>query len=196
MPRGHPEHLARVGLLLTCLGCGARSSLDVTDTTEGGDGGGDTCEDVAMCADLTRGTLTLEAADGAALGTLFLFDATGSCNGSPQYMLLQLALEEDGRPCSRFGDYEVVEMGEGVLAGVATNLGGSVGPGCGGTPFDETVTFELRALPCEPDRFSVSVQDSEGLGSPYSLAATATRCRCDIGWEPCEASTPPDPCAF
>ena len=172
--------------------CGARSTLEVDELGADPGGGGGVCDPTQSCDDLTRGTWRLHDADGVPYGYLFLFDATRECNGSATHFLLSLDLEDDGRRCSRNGDY-VAEMSDDGLAGVATNLGGSTGELCGGTPFDETIAFALEPIACEPDRFRIRIEDDQA-GAPYSFDGVARRCRCDIGWEQCVQALPEEPC--
>lgn len=183
-------------IIAAVAGCGARSDLDTAGETNGEPGlsggaggsvacGGDPC-------DLTRGTFRIEAADGAPLGHLFLFDAMGTCGGSSQHYLI--ALNSPSGTCVRNGDYRVDFSAYDRLAGSADNLGGSSEPECGGLPWDETIKFDLRRVSCAEGTFDLSLSDSDP-SAPYHLTARATRCRCDIGWVACKEPAPDDPCA-
>jgi hypothetical protein len=176
-------------------GCGARSSVDAEGVAgdASGDGGAASCDEQASCSDLTLGTLRLRGNDGTDFGHLFFFDATPTCGGASTHLLLSLALEEDGRPCSRNGDYLVEASSKGLLEGLADNLGGSTGELCGGTPFDETLSFEMIAVACEPDRFSITIESNDPT-TPYNFDGVATRCRCGVPWVPCKEPLPDDPC--
>ena len=182
-----------MALLALPAACGARSSL-LDDETRGGEGGDPVdqpCEGPA-CTEITRGSFRLFGEDGAALGYLFLFDATGACNGDPVHYLLVLG-EGDER-CSRNSDLIVAGASPDALTASADNHGGSTSPRCGSDPWDEAMTLRLVREPCDASAFAVSIVNSEA-GSPYTLEATGVRCRCDIGWEPCREPLPEDPCA-
>lgn len=181
------------------LGCGARSDLPSSESNGGIDGaGGDEgiCAGTPSCADNTRGTYRLVLADDTPVGHLFFFDGSNACGGSAtQYQLVLELSDENGRPCSRNSEIEVLTSTSDAFLAVATSHGGSFTPICGGDPWDEEVELELHRLPCEDSRYALSVRNSEA-GSPFTLTATAVRCRCEIGWEPCVEPLPDDPCAL
>ncbi|NUP05323.1 MAG: hypothetical protein HOW73_04595 [Polyangiaceae bacterium] len=200
MPHGSLSSL----LLLVCagcIGCGARTTLDGEGGSgEGGAGGGETsssstgiCGPGPACSDITRGTFRLETSDGSPFGSLFFFDAVEGCNGSALHYMLTIP-NGDAKACFRNSDYEILENAESVFRIIADSHGGSTSVECGGDPWRETITLELRADPCDAERFALIVEDSKP-DSPYTFEATATRCRCDIGWAPCAEPLPEDPCA-
>jgi len=177
--------------------CGARSELTAPEieSTDGGGGGGgegpDPCPE-ASCSDLTRGVFPLLDANGAALGWLFMFDATGACNGAPTHYSLRLD-RPDGL-CLRSSDIVVTELGEDTLTAVATNHGGTASPECGGSPTGETATIRLARDGCDPSTYTLSVVNDKP-GSPFTLEARAVRCRCELGWDACSGNVPDDWCA-
>lgn len=188
--------------LVALAACGARTDLGDERRTrsgaggdgEGGDGdGGQASCPGATCSDITRGTLLLEDADGNDLGLLFLFDATGSCNGAPTHYQLIVSLP-GGSECRRNSDMVVSEANPDLLVAAADNHGGSLQDECGGDPFDEAMTLELVRDSCAADRYALRVTNSKP-GSPFNFEASAQRCRCDIGWAPCEQPLPDDICA-
>ncbi|HEY1960009.1 MAG TPA: hypothetical protein VGH28_30580 [Polyangiaceae bacterium] len=173
--------------LLACgvaiAACGARTELTATD------GARDACSAAPTCAAETRGTWRLTTAAGTT-GHLALFDGSGTCNGTPDSFLLVLDTADS---CSRNGDYVIETQTGSALTGSSDNLGGSAAAACG-DPGDETLTFTMTRRACDALTYDVSVQDSRA-GSPFSFDAVMTRCRCDIGWKPCDDPLPPDMCA-
>lgn len=175
------------------LACGSRSGLNVSEASS--DAGTDSAPDGCagpICADNTRGTWRLETEQGQA-GYLFTFDGSAACNGSPTAFLL--VLTSNGQKCSRNGDYVIQANTDSNFRFVADNLGGSFSESCGGDPGSETVQVVLERASCDGARYDLRVRDSRP-NSPYTLTARATRCRCDIGWEPCVGPLPADPCAL
>jgi hypothetical protein len=197
-------HGAVVGIVLAALfaGCGARSGLPEAGSSavvsaDGGsaDGGSDTATGSCspLCADNTRGTWRIEDASHDVIGYFFTFDGTVTCNGSTDSYLLVLGAAGD-QQCSRNGDYEIQTNDDTAFFISADNLGGNASTTCGGDPNGELMTVQLTRAPCDPQTYELIAQDS-ATDSPYTFSAVATRCRCDIGWEPCAAPQPDDPCA-
>ncbi|MEZ4220865.1 MAG: hypothetical protein R3B13_08045 [Polyangiaceae bacterium] len=168
--------------------CGSRSGLNVDESS--GDAGPDTACAGPVCADNTRGTWRLETAQGQA-GYLFTFDGSAACNGAPTAFLL--VLTANGQKCSRNGDYVIQANTASSLRFFADSMGGSFSEACGGHPGGESIQIELERATCDAARYDLRVRDSRP-DSPYTLSAVATRCRCDIGWEPCVQPLPDDPC--
>lgn len=184
---------------MACAACGARSGLPSDGQTpvspDGGEGGPaavDACVVAPLCADNTRGTWRLEDQDHRPAGYFFTFNGRPTCNTASTSFLLIVPGSE--RNCSRNGGYALQENTATVFRGSADNLGGTYGGACGGEPTRETVRFELRRSSCDRARYDLVVHDSAP-NSPYERSLTATRCRCDIGWEPCAQALPVDPCA-
>lgn len=136
--------------------------------------------------------MRLESADGTLLGSLFFYDGRGTCNGGPDHYLFKLALEQDGRECSRNADIdEAVESSDGFEMR-ATNHGGVFGPICG-DPTGEIIDLSFRRSACDSETFDV-VTKSNQTGSPFALTAVAKRCACEVAFDPCTTPTPEDPC--
>ena len=128
--------------------------------------------------------------DEGPLGYMFLYDGTGACNGTPDAFSLFVGTTQSG--CSRNGDYVIQTQTSSTLRGSCDNLGGSTAMTCG-DPSVESVQFTLARSGCDPGSYDLVVQDSRPQ-SPFNFSAVATRCRCDIGWAPCEQALPADPC--
>ncbi len=181
-----------VGLATCALlaACGSRSGLNVDQPMA--DAAGESCSTAPLCSDNTRGTWRLETASHQPAGYLFTFDGSAACNESSDAFLLVLA--PSAGECNRAGEYSIQENTSSVFRISASNLGGSFSAACGGDPAAETLHLELSRAACESVRYELAVEDSKP-GSPYDMTAVATRCRCDIGWEPCTQPLPVDPCA-
>jgi hypothetical protein len=175
--------------------CGARSGLlDPRVRSDGraaADSARDGCATTPLCGDNLRGTWRLETASQQPAGYLFMFDGRGSCNGGVNEFLLKLA-----NGCSRDGDATIEANTPSTLRFSCDNLGGRTGAECGGDPGKELIRVELARVssPCGANTYDLLATVSKP-GSPFSLKATAVRCRCAIGWEPCAAAMPADPCA-
>lgn len=143
------------------------------------------------CSDNTRGTWRLETMSGERAGYLFTFDGSTSCNGTPDAYLLDLTVA--GGECDRNGDYVIAENTPEVFHVSSDNLGGSFGGACG-DPASETEQIDLMRSACDAVSYRLVVSESTP-GSPFDVTLAATRCRCDIGWDPCVDALPTDPCA-
>lgn len=187
--RTAPTALAALAVLaLLLLHCGARTPLEGTATTTAPGA----CAP-PQCSDNTRGTWRLESAQHEPLGYFYTFDGRGTCNGSSTNFLLMLGPSDAS--CSRNGDYTISEDTSSGLVGTADGMGGSFSEACGGAdPFPETLSFALLRMGCDPSVYRLTIHDSDP-GSVYETTAVATRCRCDLAWEPCAEATPDDPCA-
>ena len=86
------------------------------------------------------------------------------------------------------GDYVIQTQTSSTLRGSCDNLGGSTAM-TRGIPSVLSVQFTLARSGCDPGSYDLVVQDSRPQ-SPFNFSAVATRCRCDIGWAPCEQALP------
>jgi hypothetical protein len=185
-----PAVAAAPATLLTATlatACGGRSDLNV-----GLGDAGTECSVSPICSDNTRGTWRLTTSSGGAVGYLFAFDGTGACNSTSDNFLLSL-MATTGE-CDRNGAYNVLENTAAALHFSADNLGGSFSPQCGGDPGTESMQLLLDRTSCDGVTYELAVHDSAP-ASPYDVTLVATRCRCDVGWEPCVQPLPAEPCA-
>ena len=148
------------------------------------------CAVAPMCSDNIRGTWRLATGNEPA-GYFFTFDGSTSCNGSPDAFLLDLTTA--GGECDRNGDCTITEDTRASFDFSSDNLGGSFTGVCG-DPSSESMQVDLARSGCDAVTYQLVVHDSAP-SSVFDLALVATRCRCDIGWDPCVDPLPADPCA-
>lgn len=95
--------------------------------------------------------------------------------------------------CDRNGDCTITEDTRASFDFSSDNLGGSFTGVCG-DPSSESMQVDLARSGCDAVTYQLVVHDSAP-SSVFDLALVATRCRCDIGWDPCVDPLPADPCA-
>jgi hypothetical protein len=197
--------LVRASTILFLAGCGDRTGIiefatsdaasrDVTDDALATDAASldvvsERCGP-ALCGENTEGTWRLETPDHETVGFLVNYPEHPFCGaqGGDQFILF-------AGQCIREGTWTIRENTEVSFRASAPSLGGNLG-GCGVEPNDESLELDLMRVGCEPATYDVTIHDS-ALGSPFDLTATATRCRCEIGWNPCRVPFPfrLDPCS-